>query len=288
MQTQRRRTATAEPLQARLKRADRAPKPTTRVGHGYQALHRCISMSEPTLARIPWSHYCKKVEWGLAWRGLPYRTIDIGLRGMRDWMPHLPNGTVPVLRHGETTLGESSDILRWADAQPAADDAPRMYPKGARKVASWEAWADAEIGPVARREAYRCIHGRPRQYTEKLWVHAAGFAARKQVLGVLKYYKSRRYDEHDAAFVPDAVEKIAKQLGDKPFLFGEQPTAADMATAALFAPILPIQDHPARALDEWQDVHAFVQRCKRPSTRTERRWQRPKDLQAWIAGKAWP
>ena len=38
----------------------------------------------PVLLRMPFSHFCRKAEWGLTQAGVPYRTLDVRLVRMRD------------------------------------------------------------------------------------------------------------------------------------------------------------------------------------------------------------
>ncbi len=236
------------------------------------------SAAEPVLLRLSFSHYCQKAEWALSYHGIPYKTVDIPLTRMGRWMPALPDGTVPALVVGNSIVSGSEAIIRWADAH--GRDKP---PLGADDdVARWESWADETIGPVARREAYRCIHDRPSHYGTKRWLHAVFRLGRGQVLKIQKFYKSRRFDAADEEAVPEILARITAQLDatGTGYLFANRPTAADLATAALWKPMLPIFDHPARRLPEWDVVAEYVRRVKPASTtRTGRvRWT-PKRVQ---------
>ena len=238
----------------------------------------------PTLLRIPWSHYCQKAEWGLAHQGIRYRTVDVGIARMARWTPDLPGGTVPILRADGEVIPGSERILAWADRRPEADHPGGLYPKGlADEVRTWEAWADEAIGPLARREAYRCIHRTPLRYTKRRSVHVALVAARPLVLKVLKAYKARRYEEQDADAVPQVLERVTRQLDrtGTGWLFDDHATAADLSTAALWAPMLGIRDHPARG-EPWDRLGAYVRRVRPDApTRVGRRWAREKDLADW-------
>ncbi len=243
-------------------------------------------MSElPTLVRIPFSHYCKKAEWGLTQVGLRYRTLDLLLGGMRYMERASPEGTVPMLVDGETPIYGSDLILRWA-ADRASPDTPPLYPaKWRSDVEAWELWADDEVGPVARREAYRVAHNQPFKLTRNPLVHGAAWAARGQTLGVLKFYKVRRFDESDSQAAPGIFRRIAQQLEESGtgFLFGPRPTAADIATAALVEPFTYAA--PGRAYHEmegWKETRDHLARVKPARTlRSGGRWMREKDWQ-WL------
>ena len=233
------------------------------------------------LVRIPWSHYCKKVEWALSANGIPYDTLDVSLKAMRKWALVLPEGTVPVLKVDRVIAG-SSNILRWLDDQVGG-----LYPADAAQL---EKWADDEIGPVARRVAYQTIHDTPRAYGDSLLWHMVFRLARRQVLGVLKHYKARRFVETDRLAVGAILRKIERQLENSGtgFLFGNKPSAADYATTALVSPMLPIRNLSATSGPTGQVVREYVRRVKpKTLTRRRRRWARAKDLKAWrTAGSA--
>lgn len=235
----------------------------------------------PVLLRIPFSHYCRKAEWGLSYRGIPYDALDISIPKMRQMHRANPGeGTVPVmLAEGQMVFG-SGAILRWADAHAAAapsatdrgpvrrwpgDDAgpTALYPAGSDDaVGDWERWADEEVGPVARREAYRAAYGHP-------WAFAAGrphiwfgiTLYRPVLLAVLKHYKMRRYEEADQEAVPQIIARIDAQLAESggPYLFGATLTAADLATAALVAPLrFAGKAHGHMDQPGWHEVMGYV------------------------------
>jgi len=224
-------------------------------------------VAEPTLLRMPFSHFCRKAEWGLTQAGVPYRTLDVRLVHMGDLYRANPEGTVPVLRVGDELLFGSHVVLRWADAHAAAGTPP-LYPPGLKaQVEAWESWADTTLGAAVRREAYRALHEEPGlaagHRDAPLWMRLR--LARGFYLKVLKLLKARRFEAADVAAVREAVGTIAAQLGRSGtgFLFGAQPTAADLATAAMLEPLLPGaarrgHDH----VPGWAQVEAFVGRVR--------------------------
>ncbi len=242
---------------------------------------------QPTMVRIPFSHFCKKAEWGLTQAGIGYRSLDLLLGGMRYMERASPEGTVPMLVDGDTPIYGSDRILRWA-AERAAPDTPPLYPEQWRgDIEAWEHWADEQVAPVARREAYRVAHNEPFKLTRNPLIRGAAWAARSQTLGVLKFYKVRRFDEADTEAIPGILKRIADQLRESGtgFLFGPRPTAADIATAALIQPLTYAA--PARGyheLDGWAEAMAHLARIKPARTsRSGGRWLREKDWQ-WLEG----
>lgn len=235
----------------------------------------------PVLVRLPISHYCKKVEWALAHAGLPYETRDVWFRELLDLRDLHPEGTVPVLAAGGRRWCGSQQIMGWIDAQaPEAG----LYPVPAAR--EWESWADAEIGPLARRDCYRTIYEHPTRYSRNplLWVLLR--AARPQVLGVLKHIKARRDYARDDEVRAGVLSRIGDRLRQEGtgFLFGHTPTAADFATAALLAPMLRLRRCEVNA---HPDLHLLVQYLRRVrprrSTRTRRRRLAPQERAAMAA-----
>jgi len=240
--------------------------------------------ARPTLLRIPFSHFCRKAEWGLTQAGIPYDTLDVALWQMKHARRANPKqGTVPVLRTtDEHVLMDSHDILVWAEAHRAASAMP-LYPEGLRaQVEEWEHWAGDTVGPAVRREAYRVLHAHPgaaRRYGAPLYFRFP-FVAKRLFLAVLRHYKARRFEATDPPAIRAAIDKVARRLTTTGtgFLLGRDPTAADLAVAALFEPLALARgryEGPALRL-----VEAYVARVRpvktlRQVTRTvrERDWR---------------
>mgnify|MGYP001619754400 CR=1 FL=1 len=219
---------------------------------------------------MPFSHFCRKAEWGLTQAGVAYTTLDVRLVNMADQKRANPEGTVPVLRIGDDLLFGSHAVLRWAEAHKSPT-APSLYPPGLKpQVEAWESWADTMLGSAVRREAYRALHAKPSlagQHGLPLWMRTP--FARRFYLGVLKLLKARRFDEEDGKAVREGVATIVAQLGrtGTGYLFGSQPTAADHATAALLEPLVPAAE--TRGYDHlpgWSSLAAYIARIRPAAT----------------------
>jgi glutathione S-transferase len=156
--------------------------------------------------------------------------------------------TVPVFVTTEgKVLGESSAILRWADTQ--VGPALRLYPDGdlGARAAELEAWLDAGLGPDGRLWMYHqtlpvvgemepwALAGVPRW--ERLAFRMGGRVLDRSI---------RRLLGVDAAAAVAALERIDRAFDDvatrlsdgRRYLLGDRFTAADLAFAALAAPML--------------------------------------------------
>ena len=201
------------------------------------------------LVTIPISHFCEKARWALDRAGIEYveqRHVQL----IHVAAARLAGGgrTVPVfVTSTGRVLADSSDILLWADTQVATER--RLYPDGdaAAQARELEAWLDEGLGPDGRLWMYHetlpavrelrqwALAGVPRW---ERWVfHLAGSGIEAAI---------RRYLRIDANAASAALERvtrvfdeIADRLSDgRHFLLGDRFTAADLAFAALAAPVL--------------------------------------------------
>jgi glutathione S-transferase len=201
------------------------------------------------LVTIPISHFCEKARWALDRAGVEY-VEQPHVQVVHVAAARLAGGgrTVPVLvtAAGEV-LADSTDILRWADTLLAPG--VRLYPQGeaGEEAAALEAWLDDGFGPDGRLWMYHetlpvvsemgqwALAGVPR------WERGVF-----RVSGPVIDRVIRRYLGIDAAAAVAARERvegvfddIAARLSDgRRFLLGDRFTAADLAFAALAAPML--------------------------------------------------
>lgn len=241
-------------------------------------------MARPTLIRIPWSHFCQKAEWGLTQAGIRYDTLDVGVTGLRKIPRISSEDTVPVLLVDGRLIEGSDKILTWASENAAEGTSP-LYPEALRaQVQEWEMWAGEAVGPATRREAYRVVYKRPNKVSRNPLLHVALRVARPLVLNVMKYYKSRRFDEHDREAIPAIVANVSEELARQGtgYLVGTHATAADHAVAALLRPLIYTSGgHEHTASPGWPAIEDYVARVKPKKTSrvrrramTERQWRR--------------
>ena len=198
------------------------------------------------LVTLAISHYCEKARWALDRAGIAFleeRHIQgIHMLASRRAGGH---GTVPVLRSGGTVLGESAQIVRWADARGA-----RLLPADAAARARVEALArgfDQDLGVQGRRWMYWEMLPHPELLASfnclgvPAW-EARGFRAAYPILARL----GRRALDITPEPVARARERVhatfdavAQRLADgRPHLTGDAFTAADLTFAALSASVL--------------------------------------------------
>jgi glutathione S-transferase len=206
-------------------------------------------MSVLRLITIPISHYCEKARWALERAGLAY-TEERHVQGVHRVVARRAGGgsTVPVLITPEGVLGESEEILEYADA-PLSEDL-KLFPADPAlrgDVEEVSRGLDEGLGPDGRRLMYASMlkhrrlmlavnnQGVPaweRRAMSALWPLAVRFGKRELAI------RDDRVDE-DEASVWRAFDGVGERLADgRPYLCGDRFTAADLTFAALSASVL--------------------------------------------------
>jgi glutathione S-transferase len=205
--------------------------------------------NENVLLTIPISHYCEKARWALERVGVAYRERP-HVQVIHRAATRRAGGslTVPVLVCSDGVLADSGDILAWADAQ--APPGRALYPQDPGRTAevqALEADFNTGLGLHSRCWLYQQLRGR-----RDLAVSygCAGVPAWERTTLRLGYpllitIVARVLDvtpttavESEAA-VRATFDAVAKRLADgRPYLCGEEFTAADLTFSALAAPVL--------------------------------------------------
>jgi glutathione S-transferase len=197
------------------------------------------------LVTIPLSHFCEKARWALDLAGVRYAEDGHAPVLHRLALVRLRTTTVPVLvADGEVVRG-SDRILRWADSAHHLGLMPqRKAPR--QEVERWLALCDERLGPDARLWFYSFALEDPR-----LFVAALSPEVRRLERGALSRLRPvlTRIIASHFAVTPTARAEAAERLSDvmaaaaqrragAPYLVGETFTAADLAFAALAAPLV--------------------------------------------------
>jgi len=203
----------------------------------------------PRLITIPISHYCEKARWALERAGVSYRE-EPHVQGIHQLAARRAGGgsTVPVLVDGDAVIGESEEILDWADARIAPEH--RLFPaEPEARTAVLEVCRrlDSELGPRGRRLMYFHMLAQP---DLALRFNNAGVPpwedrAIRWGWPVAKRFVARALEmrpgveTEDQAVVFRELDLVAGRLADgRPFLCGERFGAADLTFAALCAAVV--------------------------------------------------
>ncbi len=201
------------------------------------------------LVTIPISHYCEKARWALDRAEIAYREerhVQIVHRVASRRAGG--GGTVPVLVAPDGVFAQSAEILAYADRH--TERGARLYPDdpGLRaEVVAVERGFDADLGPEARRWAYFHILSRR---DLGIAYNCTGVPAWERrafpvMLGAVSGYIGHLFaigpqtGVQAGAAVRRTFDAVATRLQDgRRYLCGDAFSAADLAFAALAAPVI--------------------------------------------------
>jgi len=201
------------------------------------------------LVTIPISHYCEKARWALERAGIPF-TEERHVQGIHRIASKRAggHGTTPVLVTPDGAIGESEEILAWADERTPPEE--RLFPEdGAERdeVLKVSRRLDDGLGPRGRRLMYINMlaqrdlmlrfnnNGVPRWEDRAMRLGfplAARWAAKE--LGIRPGIETE-----DEETVWHEFDYVAELLSDgRPHLCGDRFTAADLTFGALSASVI--------------------------------------------------
>ena len=156
--------------------------------------------------------------------------------------------TVPVLICEDGVLGESADILAWADARMAPE--LRIYPDdpaGAEEIRALQRDFDERLGPQGRLWMYHSLRDRRDLAMDYGCVGVPAWERRSLRLGFPLAMRAidrvlgitSATAEQAMADVRATFEEVEDRLRDgRPYLCGDRFTAADLTFSALAAAVL--------------------------------------------------
>lgn len=205
--------------------------------------------TDPTL---PFSPHCWKVAFALAHKGLPFERVPTPFTAIAG----VENGshkTVPVIREGERTVGDSFDIA--LDLDRRYPDRPTLFggPGGEAAARFIERWALLNLHPYLGQAVLMDIHERlaPADQAHFRTTREARFGKRLEDVPLTR-------DERRPAFRA-GLEPIRATLTFQPFLGGEGPLFVDYIVAGAFQWVRVISDY--EFLDADDPVQAWLDRC---------------------------
>lgn len=208
------------------------------------------------LHQFPYSHYNEKVRWALDFKNVPHKRISHLPGPHMAALRKLTGATAtPVFKIGGVVVAGSADII---DVLEGHYPEPPLYPPdpAARKAAlDTQSFFDEEVGPAVRRVVYWDLLNEP-SYLCRLFSAGKPFftrlsyrAMQPAIRPVMR--RSMQVDEENVAtgkrIVRAALERVASEAGPEGYLIGDHFTVADLAAAALLAPLCS-PSHPDMAL----------------------------------------
>lgn len=194
------------------------------------------------------SPFCMKVILALRYKRVPYRLLEMKA-GAPAWARR---GRMPAMILGDQRLEDSTTILKALDLH--APGGGRLYPfaRGARaETLLLEDWADEWLSVPfiyerwAVKKNYRRFVAPILQHAPKLLGPFIASRVRKGMIALLEDREIALQSEGERADVwPNAFFIVEEKLNGRPFLTGEQPTAADFAVYPFFKLMMAYEMQP--------------------------------------------
>jgi len=199
-----------------------------------------------TLYQFPISHYCEKIRWALDYKKLDYITRNL-LPGVHTISTKKlsANSMLPILKHDNNIVQNSCDIITYLDETFPQFSLTPQEEKLKQEALDWEKYVDKEIGLHVRRFCYSYLLDYP-SIVIPFFTHNGPWYGKSLINIIYPRIKKRMIsslhinDENRAKsklHIEKAIEKIHAHLQDRKYLVGNAFSRADLAAAALLAPL---------------------------------------------------
>jgi glutathione S-transferase len=234
-------------------------------------------VSELVFYQIPISHFCEKIHWALDYKGVPYTPISVNPFTRRELEQISTRKQVPVIRHGDQVVCDSSEIVRYLDDTfPHPPLVPQKEPER-NECLEIEKIADEEIGPAVRRVAYEAVFEDQKTFS-RLMLPKKGLARllnpvrRPVIKGMLKWHFgiSRKSLTEDKFRLDCLLVDLQTRLDGRSHFVGDSLTIADIAVASLLNPLEIVADFSGA--DDYSAIFAWMRTLR--SQHGRRGWKR--------------
>jgi len=199
------------------------------------------------------SHYNEKARWALDWKGVPHRrrTYFPGPHALPIQRLSGQRATPVLVLDGEVIAG-SAKILAALDQRFPERPLLPEDPKLAERALALEAYFDAEVGPAVRTAVFSVLIHEPDQLCRTFSkgkpagssaLYRAAFPLMKPLIARANGVVDPANVERAFATSEAALERVAREAGPSGQLAGERFSLADLACAALLAPLVS-PEHP--------------------------------------------
>jgi len=209
-----------------------------------------------SLYQFQLSHFCEKARWALDYKNIDYEVINL-LPGFHAATTKKLCGrsSVPVIVHNDVATRDSAIIISYLDDAFPENPLTPHDPELRDQAIGWEQYADKEIGPAVRLCFYHLALDHP-QLVASLFTQGGPwygkflyriiFPKLREKMRVLMKINEQTY-QSSLTTVDNAVDKLVAHINGRTHIVGDTFTRADLAVAALFAPLC----QPSKYALEW-------------------------------------
>ncbi|MEM7401157.1 MAG: glutathione S-transferase N-terminal domain-containing protein [Pseudomonadota bacterium] len=204
------------------------------------------------LYQFPISHFCEKARWALEYKHLEYKKINLlpGLH-IKKARKLSGKGHLPILVSNSKVINESSKILDYLDAAYPNKQLTPEDEKLKNDAKMWEAFADQELGPDVRGLCYNTLLDYPEITIPFFATNGPWYS--NLLLNYtfpkmsLKMRELMKLDDENVLLIKKrltkAIDKLYQHTQQHKYLVGDQFSRADLAVAALLAPLCKPQKY---------------------------------------------
>ena len=224
-------------------------------------------MPEIVFYRVPISHFCEKIHWALDYKGVPYRPISVNPLTRKELEQLTDGQQVPVIRHGDQVVCDSSEIVRYLDDTfPQHPLVPEKEP-GRKECLEIERIADEEMAPAVRRVAYEALF-EDKEVFARLMLPKKGMVCllnplrSRMIMSMLKWHFgiTRKRLTDDKFSLAQLLNELQTRLDGRPYFVGESLTIADIAVASLMNPLEIVRDFSFD--DEYAPIFSWMRNLR--------------------------
>ena len=204
------------------------------------------------LYQFPISHFCEKARWALDYKQLEYKKINL-LPGLHVNKAKKLSGKahLPILVDKNKVINESSEIIDYLDAVHPNNQLTPEDETLKNEAMKWEVFADQELGPDVRGLCYNTLLDHPKITvpffaTNGPWYSnfLLNYTFPKMSIKMREFMK---LDDKNVLLIKKrltkAIDKLHQHTQQHKYLVGDQFSRADLAVAALLAPLCKPQKY---------------------------------------------
>jgi glutathione S-transferase len=205
-----------------------------------------MTMNTPTLYQFIISHFCEKVRWALDYKGIPYRACNLVPGAHLKITRRLaPGSSVPLLVVDDRVVQGSARIITLLDE--LVPDRPLTPADASRRgeALAWEQWLDSELGVDVRLIFYHTLLNH-RDVVSRYFLQGASWKGRlflrfgyRKLAAVMRERMGIDDDNCEKALarLDAALVRLEAAYAEREYLVGGRFSRADLAAAALVAPL---------------------------------------------------
>lgn len=204
------------------------------------------------LYQFPISHYSEKVRFALSYKGLDYNIHNLvpGLHRSRAGIP-AGGSAVPVISHEGLGIQGSAAIITYLDERFPDRSLTPLDPAQREEALEWERWLDLEVGIAVRCYVYHHIFNDRKtaapllatgcNIAERAWMYLGWSRITREIrtaMGINAESAARSLE-----VMRRALDKLCAHLKKREYIAGSGFSRADLAAAALFAPMFMPEEY---------------------------------------------